>query len=62
MDIMAELPLGFSMALAKNADALQSFSQMSESQKQAVIDGTHNIKSEVEMQEYVNNLVRQNRG
>lgn len=62
MDIMAELPLGFSMALAKNTDALQSFSQMSESQKQAVIDGTHNIKSKVEMQEYVNNLVRQNRG
>lgn len=62
MDIMAELPLGFSMALEKNADALQSFSQMSESQKQAVIDGTHNIKSKVEMQEYVNNLVRQNRG
>lgn len=62
MDIMAELPLGFSMALAKNPDALQSFSQMSESQKQAVIDGTHNIKSKVEMQEYVNNLVRQNRG
>lgn len=59
---MAELPLGFSMTLAKNADALQSFSQMSESQKQAVIDGTHNIKSKVEMQEYVNNLVRQNRG
>ncbi|MCQ4022092.1 MULTISPECIES: hypothetical protein [unclassified Ruminococcus] len=56
MDMLSELPLGFSMALAKNPDALIVFSKLPDSDKQAVLSGTHNVKSKVEMQEYVNNL------
>lgn len=56
MDILSELPLGFSMALAKNPEALQAFSNLSDDEKRSVIDGTHNVQTKREMQEYVNNL------
>ncbi|MGN1111935.1 MAG: YdeI/OmpD-associated family protein [Acutalibacteraceae bacterium] len=56
MDILSELPLGFSMALAKNPEALQAFSNLSDYEKRSVIDGTHTVQTKREMQEYVNNL------
>lgn len=42
-----EMPVGFSMALAQNPDAMQKF---------AMLNGTHSVKSKQEMHEYVNNL------
>jgi len=53
----SEMPVGFAMALAKNPDAMQKFSLMSEAQKQEIIAGVHTIASKEEMQRYVNSLV-----
>lgn len=52
------MPIGFSMALALNPEAMERFTMMNEAQKQQIIDGTHNIKSKQEMHEYVNNLTK----
>ena len=49
-----EVPLGFSMALAQNPDAMQKFAMLSEEKKKQIIDGTHSVKSRQEMHEYVN--------
>ncbi len=53
-----EMPIGFSMALALNPDAMEKFAMLNETQKQEIINGTHNIKSKQEMHEYVNNLTK----
>lgn len=52
------MPIGFSMALALNPEAMEKFAMMNETQKQQIIDGTHSIKSKKEMHEYVNNLAK----
>ena len=51
-----EMPLGFSMALAQNPDAMQKFAMLSEEKKKQIIDGTHSVKSRQEMHEYVNKI------
>ncbi len=51
-----EMPVGFSMALAQNPDAMQKFAMLSEDKKKQIIDGTHSVKSKQEMHEYVNKL------
>lgn len=52
-----ELPIGFSMALAQNPEAMQKFVMLSEDKKQEIIAGTHSVKSKEEMQQYVNRLI-----
>ncbi len=52
-----EMPIGFSMALALNPEAMQKFAMLTETQKQEIIDRTHTIKSKEEMHRYVNNLI-----
>ncbi len=52
-----EMPIGFSMALAMNPEAMQKFALLGEDKKQTIIAGTHGIKSKDEMQRYVNNIV-----
>ncbi len=51
-----EMPVGFSMALAQNPDAMQKFAMLSEDKKKQIIEGTHSVKSKQEMHEYVNKL------
>ena len=51
-----EVPLGFSMALAQNPDAMQKFAMLSEEKKKQIIYGTHSVKSRQEMHEYVNKI------
>ncbi len=58
MDLMTELPMGFGMALAQNAQALNCFSNMTKNQQQAVIEQTHTIQSKEEMQAFVNHLIQ----
>ena len=53
---MEQLPLGFSMALAQNPDAMKRFAAMSESEKAAVLEGIHAIQSKEDMQRYVNGI------
>ena len=52
-----ELPLGFSIALARNLKAMEHFSRLSEEEQQAIVAGTHQIHSKREMQAYVDSLV-----
>lgn len=51
-----ELPMGFGMALAQNEAAMQKFESLTEPQKKAVINATHNVNSKREMQQLVMDL------
>lgn len=51
-----EMPVGFAMALAMNPDAMQKFAELSEEQKQEIIEGTHAVRSRDEMHQYVDSL------
>ena len=55
------MPVGFAMALAMNPDAMQKFATLSETEKQEIIAGTHNVKSKNDMHRYVNDLVSSNK-
>lgn len=52
-----EMPIGFSMALAMNPQAMEKFALLSEDKKQEIIAGTHAVHSRDEMHRYVNGLV-----
>lgn len=56
-DYITELPIGFSMAIAKNPKALTGFSNMSEAEQQEIIDKCHNVTSKSEMQQIVDSIV-----
>lgn len=51
-----DLPLGFGMALAQNESAMKNFEKLTESEKAAVIEKTHSLKSKSEMQNLVSSL------
>ena len=52
-----EMPIGFSMALAMNPEAMRIFALLSEDRKKQIIEGTHAVKSRDEMHRYVNSLL-----
>ncbi len=52
-----EMPVGFSMALSQNPEAMQRFAMLSENKKQEIIAGTHYINSREEMHQYINKLI-----
>ena len=47
------LPVGFGMALMKNESARNAFDQMPTYMQKEIIEGTHNIRSKKEMENYV---------
>lgn len=51
-----KVPIGFGMALAMNAPAMEAYAAMTEQQKQAVLKKAHNARSEKEMQQIVASL------
>lgn len=51
-----QLPIGFSMALAMNPEAMQAFARLNEQEQQALIDGTHAVTWKVEMHAYVQSI------
>ena len=53
-----KVPLGFGMALAMNANALNAYSAMTEQQKQAILDKASHARSEKEMHDLVNSMVK----
>lgn len=55
---ITELPLGFSMAMAKNPKALTGFSNLSEVEQQEIIDRCHNAASKSEMQQIVDSIIQ----
>lgn len=52
-----EMPLGLGMALAQNEKAMEKFARMSHTQKQALIERTHSIRSKAEMRTLVESLL-----
>ena len=53
-----KVPLGFGMALAMNANALKTYSALTEQQKQAVLNKAQHAQSQQEMHEIINSLVK----
>lgn len=53
-----KVPIGFGMALAMNPNAMNAYSAMTESQKQAILNKAHNARSQAEMHEIVNGIIR----
>lgn len=50
------IPLGLSMALSQNTDAMSFFGALSPDEQQEIINHTHTIQSKQEMQDYVNDF------
>lgn len=51
-----QVPIGFSMALAKDMNALTAFSNMDKEEKKSVVNHSRSIQSKREMQQYVSSL------
>jgi len=52
-----KVPIGFGMALAMNEPAMAAYAAMTEREKYAILDRTHNARSQTEMQEIVQSIV-----
>lgn len=52
-----EMPIGFTMELAQNSDALVRFSNLAKNRQEQLIDGARNIHSRQEMKSYVTNML-----
>jgi len=50
------IPLGLGMALSQNGEAMTFFVNLSDTEKQNIIDRTHDIKSKDEMRQFVDTL------
>lgn len=51
-----EVPIGFSMALARDLDAFNAFTGLNDDTKKEVINHSRELKSKEEMQQYVSSL------
>ena len=51
-----KVPIGFGMALAVNEPAMNAYADMTEEQKQAIINKAHNVRSKKEMHNLVASL------
>ena len=50
------IPIGFGLALSANTAAMNRYAQMTEAQKQEILDRAHNVRSEEEMYSLVASL------
>ena len=55
--IMRDLPLGFGFALARNEKAMEHYAQMSEAEKEKILNRCRDAKSKAEMQKIVDEMV-----
>ena len=53
-----KVPIGFGLALARNPQALNAYSAMSEAEKQSILDRAYHADSEREMHRIVNSLIK----
>lgn len=53
-----ELPIGFTMELAQHSDVLNRFSQLSDSERESVIEGARQVQSRDEMRSYVESIFK----
>ncbi len=54
----SEMPIGFSMALTENPEAMKKFALLSEEEKRTVAEGSHSVRSRSEMYRYVNEILK----
>ena len=54
---LGSLPLGFTMALASNASAMQEYAHMTEAEKEQIILRCKDAKSKKEMRKIVDSMV-----
>lgn len=55
---LADLPMGFGMALTQDLTAMDRFASLSPDQQRDLIDQTHRITSKAEMKAFVSALGR----
>lgn len=55
------MPIGLSMALAMNPDAMREFALLSDEKKQQMIEGTRDVNSRDEMHRYVKTFLPNNK-
>lgn len=53
-----KVPIGFGMALAMNAPAMEAYAAMTEQQKQTILNKAHNARSEKEMHQIVEGIAK----
>lgn len=51
-----ELPIGFTMELAQHPDILNRFAELSEPERQRLVDGARTVDSREEMRNYVEHM------
>ena len=56
MTLQYEFPIGFTMSLAQHSDILTQFASLSPDEQQRIVDGSRQMKSRQEMQNYVENM------
>lgn len=55
-----EIPIGFSMALARDTNAMNAFSAMPKEQRKQVIETSRTIQTKREMEQFVNSFTSTN--
>lgn len=45
----SKVPIGFGLAMSANTAAMNRYAHLSEEQRQAILNRTHNVRSEKEM-------------
>ena len=53
---IADLPMGFGMALVQDVNAMEYFSSLSPDEQRRIVDHTHTINSKSEMQSFVRSI------
>lgn len=53
-----ELPIGFTMELAKHSDVLNQFAKLPRQEQDILIEGAKQVRSRDEMRNYVENMFR----
>lgn len=56
MEPLRDLPLGFGMALFENKKAAQNFAAMNRSERQEILQKTHDVHSKSEMRALVRQI------
>lgn len=56
MTFQDEFPIGLTMSLAQHSDILTQFASLSPDEQQRIVDGSRQMKSRQEMQNYVENM------
>lgn len=51
-----DMPIGFGLSLAANEKSMKAFANMSDSEKEATVDKSRQMRSKAEMERFVSSL------